>query len=174
MDYNTILNVIRITGRVPVAKVNNLVNRLIVNARKHSLNNDDDDDELISTNHPYIKLYELIVFLLQQEIFVGDKDDFHNISVSLASNDDYDYACEFLERGLAKYPYSIDLLADYLKYCVNVNIQKGREYAERLNSIDKTKWNWRAFRFSCEYLKALSEQSGLTKKEEITNIGLVR
>jgi tetratricopeptide (TPR) repeat protein len=85
--------------------------------------------------------------------YVGTEDDFHNLSVAYARFDMYDCACKILFRGLKDMPYSVDLLADYIKYglyCGEYDLCK--EYFGRLQTIPQSKWNWRAYSFSIDYL----------------------
>lgn len=87
----------------------------------------------------------------------GNADAVHNIAVEYARENYYDIACRLLQKALAikKYAYNIDLLADYLKYstCFSDNDQEQADlYLVRLMSINKKRWNWRAYEFSIDYL----------------------
>lgn len=53
---------------------------------------------------------------------------------------------------MEKYPTSIDLLADYIKYATLCDrTEMCRKKYHVLNGIPKKNWNWRAFRFSIDY-----------------------
>lgn len=66
---------------------------------------------------------------LDMETFIGDIDDFHNVAVTFAKIDLYDMACLYLEKGLELFPYSVDLLADYIIYGLSCgNIEKCSKY----------------------------------------------
>ena len=100
-----------------------------------------EDDSIDS----YYKLYDLFDLVLQQPLLEGTESDFHNLTVTCARQDDYNTACRFLDKGLVQYPYSIDLLSDYLAYgtscdrstqCVTIYSR----LLERRNA-----WNWRAY-----------------------------
>lgn len=97
--------------------------------------------------------YKIANGALQKEEFIGTSTDFHNVSVECARRNAEELACDFLERGLNKYPTSVDLLADYIKYGIVCNrLDKCEEYYNILIGISKKIWNWRAFRFSIDYL----------------------
>jgi hypothetical protein len=123
---------------------------------------DDSDDELdeesnvLSPNNTRINLNKLIADVLKQNDFVGTDDTFHNLAVDLASHEDYRNVCDFIEKGLLMYPYSIDLLGDYIKYCISGGRkEKGKKYFEQLIAIEKNKWHERAFQFSYEFIEGL-------------------
>lgn len=98
-------------------------------------------------------LYTIAERSLKKEEFIGTSTDFHNVSVECARRNAEDLACDYLERGLSRYPKSVDLLADYIKYgTVCDRLEKCREYYNVLVGISKSNWNWRAFRFSIDYL----------------------
>lgn len=102
-------------------------------------------------------LFELAYELLVQETIYGSENDFHNFSLNYSRLDAYDLACEILEKGLLQYPRSVDLLADYLQTGINCNkIEKCKEYYNTLFQIPKTRWTWRGFSFSIDYLMFLS------------------
>jgi hypothetical protein len=158
MDSTTLLFITQKKGGVPVAQAHEVIVKIIetINAKRYAY----DDGELRKDN-PYKKLYDLLESLLREEKFFGDDTDFHNIAVELANNDDEDYACDFLEIGLRKYPASVDLLADYIKYCISCErVEKGKEYFECLQNIDKNQWTWRGFQFSYEFMRRLKYDKG--------------
>ncbi len=97
--------------------------------------------------------YKIVDKSLQKEEFIGTSMDFHNVGVECARRNAEDLACDYLECGLNKYPTSVDLLADYIKYgTVCDRLDKCKEYYGVLVGISKNNWNWRAFRFSIDYL----------------------
>ena len=88
---------------------------------------------------------------------IGSVDTIHNVSVVYARDGYYECACSVLKKGLDinKYAKNKDLLADYLKYSTcsqQADFDLAEEYYKRLLSIDKKRWNWRAFSFSIDYL----------------------
>ena len=98
-------------------------------------------------------LYRIADSSLQKEEFIGTSTDFHNVGVECARRNAEDLACDYLERGLSKYPTSVDLLADYIKYGTACDrSDKCGKYYDVLSGIPKNNWNWRAFRFSIDYL----------------------
>lgn len=83
----------------------------------------------------------------------GTADDYHNVAVNYARQNIYDGACKILQYGLLAIPYSVDILADLVRY----GISSGQywlceEPYNTLSGISKDRWNWRAFSFSIDYL----------------------
>ena len=110
---------------------------------------------------------ELIALACSQELFEGNMEDFHNLSVELAREDDFFNACQVLEKGLERYAFSVDLLADYLSY----GMKCGRESycSELYNRLSNIKhlWNWRAYQFSIDYLKECQKNNPHPESNEI-------
>ncbi len=118
-----------------------------------------DEDGNIEEDNQIVQLYEVVNSALKKNKFIGTSADFHNLSVECARRNAEEVACDFLERGLDKYPISVDLLADYIKYGVVCNrIENCRRYYSTLDRIPKSNWNWRAFRFSIDYLMVEMER----------------
>lgn len=107
-----------------------------------------DEDSIDS----YIKLYDLFELVLQQPLWEGTESDFHNLTVTCARQDDYDAACRFLDKGLIYYPYSIDLLSDYLNYGMNCGRREQCKTIFSRLQERRSAWNWRAYHFSISYL----------------------
>lgn len=83
----------------------------------------------------------------------GNVDEMHNMAVSYARNNMYQAACQILKRGLQEAEYSVDLIADYIKYGMYCwDKENCLKYYERIKYIDKSQWNWRAYSFSIDYL----------------------
>lgn len=88
----------------------------------------------------------------------GSKDDYHNLSVTLARKELYLLSCYVLEKGLDKFPNSVDLLADYIEYGIRCEkIKECKKYYKHLKHISKNLWTWRAFDFSIDYLLFILE-----------------
>lgn len=110
-------------------------------------------DKEIDKGKQIEEFYEIVNASLQKSELIGTSADFHNVGVECARNNAEDIACDYIERGLVKYPASVDLLADYIKYGAACDrIEECEKYYCILNEIPKTNWNWRAFRFSIDYL----------------------
>lgn len=115
--------------------------------------------------------YRIADSSLQKEEFIGTSMDFHNVGVECARRNAEDLACDYLERGLNKYPTSVDLLADYIKYgMVCDRLDRCKEYYNVLAEIPKNNWNWRAFRFSIDYL--MTELDRANRGNEIKQAAL--
>lgn len=94
--------------------------------------------------------------------YIGDTNDFHNISVAYAHLNMYVEACVVLERGLSEAPMNIDLIADIIQYsikCGSDGMKRSQKYYKRLKTISDNEWNWRAFSFSLNYLTAEFEST---------------
>lgn len=103
-------------------------------------------------------LYELVKETLSQEKIVGSVDDFHNLAVNFSKRDDYETACNILDKGLQQFPRAVDLLADYLQNGINCNrVKLCEEYFERLMKIPMMRWTWRGFSFGIDYMKSLAD-----------------
>lgn len=108
-----------------------------------------------STNQ---KMREVVNMILTDDIRLsGDVNAVHNVAVVYARKNYYDIACRILQKALRikKYAFNVDLLADYLKYstCFSADDQEqANEYYIRLTSINRKKWNWRAYEFFIDYL----------------------
>lgn len=159
MTYETFLAIMERTKKVKLSEAEQVIEELY---RQTSFADDTIDE--------YCKLYDLFDLILQQPMLIGDSDDYHNLAVSCARKNDYDAACRFLDEGLKEYPYCIDLLADYLNY----GMQCGKkeiccEIYDRLKS-KKFDWNWRAYKFSIDYLMELSDIDCINRDDEIYSL----
>lgn len=115
-----------------------------------------------------LKLEELMEVALANEKWIGNFDGFHNYAVTYAKLGQEDLACQVLEKGLQLYPYNVDLLSDYIKYSVDCGeIDKSINYYQRLKTIPKERWNWRAFTFSIDYLLAITGIKAVTDLENL-------
>lgn len=87
------------------------------------------------------------------ELF-GDADDFHNFAVSVSRLfQDNQKAVTIVKIGLNVHPMNTDLLADAIKYGYNCGEREScKQWYQTLQSIDKSRWSWRAFSFSKDYL----------------------
>lgn len=127
-------------------------------------NEDEEDYESHFTYEQQMK--ELIECCCQKDVvYFGNVAVLHNVSIELAKNNYYQFACMLLEKALKseKCFANMELLADYLKYSIysgESEIKTSEKYYERLQSIDKKLWNWRAFDFSIDYLLACSDTTG--------------
>ena len=82
-----------------------------------------------------------------------DADDFHNKAVELARFEKHKRALAICEIGMKRFPASVDLLADAIKYSsVTGDMSTASKYYEKLRNIPFQRWNWRAFTFSFDYL----------------------
>jgi len=159
MTCETFLSIVEKTKRVKIRDAMQVIEELYRQALA--------EEEAIEE---YCKIYDLFDLLIQQSMFIGDSDDYHNLAVVCAKQDDFDAACRFLEVGLKKYPYCIDLLADYLNYGMQCDKEEiCNEMYEKLISR-KADWNWRAYRFAIDYLINLSDMDRVNRDEEIYSL----
>lgn len=126
---------------------------------------DEDEDEIFSESRQ--ALYDLIAQFVRQPYHNGSDDQFHNLSVTLAKNEEYGLAIDVLECGLNIFPNNVDMLSDYLQYGTKgSSAQKLQEYADRLKAIPRRRWTWRGFSFLVDYLIYLHGKSN--SDEEMT------
>ena len=114
-------------------------------------------------------LDKLLEALYEAEQLVGDANDFHNFSVSISKvTSDNQKTLKIVEAGLKIYPQNTDLLADAIKYGYSCGErEKCKQWYQTLKNIDKSRWTWRAFSFSIDYLLAewtSSEKEDYTKE----------
>lgn len=83
-----------------------------------------------------------------------DADDFHNEAVDYARRGRYRQAAAICMRGLKFFPKNVDLLADTVKYSASAGDQAtaDRYFQILRNSIPFSRWNWRAYNFTLDYL----------------------
>ena len=102
------------------------------------------------------RLTDLIVESLAIQVWAGSIDDYHNFSVWFATQSapNYVLASMIVKKGLEQYPKSVDLLADFLQYGSKCSGQQQtcEECYNTLQSINRDRWNWRAYAFSIDYL----------------------
>ncbi len=159
MTYDTFLSIIQKTNRVKIGDAISVLELLYQQA--------EDSDDAIDE---YYKIYDLIDLIFQSNNFIGDNDDYHNIAVVCARHDDYDVACRFLEKGLEKYPYNVDLLADNLKYGMKCGHNQRCKEIYNILVSKKENWNWRAYRFIIDYLVDLTSIESFTQESDIISL----
>ena len=103
------------------------------------------------------RIEELSSLLQNPEIsFEGNSNDYHNLAVDCAKKEHYGFACIIIERGLQNTPYSVDLLADMIRYQLDKGSEDRMKKCEvpyqKLKELNPNLWNWRAFSFSLDYL----------------------
>lgn len=90
----------------------------------------------------------------------GTSAEYHNLVSEYARKGSYRYATEVAKAGAKKYGKNVDLLADIVKFGSQCQDKDACERAhDRLNSIDKKMWTWRAFTFVIDYLENVMEMS---------------
>lgn len=159
MTLDTFLAVTNKTARVKITDARFVLEALYQQA--------DGADDAIDE---YCKIYDLIDFIFLQQTFIGDGDDYHNIAVTCAKQEDFDTACRFLDHGLKYYPFNVDLLADYLKYGMKCNRKEECQRAYQNFSTRKTSWNWRAYKFAIDYLLELSNIDSTDRSEIVVSL----
>jgi tetratricopeptide (TPR) repeat protein len=163
MNYETISSLIKSTGTVHVLNATEVIEKLLSSY---------EEEQLESWNH----LYGLLDLIQNAKKFNGGADAFHNLAVSLARNGLYDKACDLIEIGLRYTSESVDLLADYLVYGIKCDkLENAKMHFDKLGTIPKSKWNWRAFDFSIDYLLAISmnEENAEQKAQIEKNLDLL-
>lgn len=155
MTFETLTAIIKKTNKAKLRDVNSVIGDLY---RQTETEGDSIDS--------YFKLYDLFDLVLQQPLLEGTESDFHNLTVTCARQDDYNTACRILDKGLVQYPYSVDLLSDYLAYGMSCgrNEQCVTIYSRLLER--RSAWNWRAYHFAISYLtESASVDSSICPKD---------
>lgn len=156
MTYHTFMAKIDRTSRVKISEAIDLLEKMLLDANQQETDAIDD----------YCKIYDIVDILFEKDIFEGNASDFHNIAVVFARNDEYEIACNFLDRGLREFPHDMDLLADYLNY--GMECSRKEECSNAYSKlITLPNWNWRAYQFAIEYLISLSSIDGKERDREI-------
>lgn len=159
MTYETFLSIIERTKRVKISDAMSIIEELY----RQAISSEDAIEE-------YSKIYNLFDLLLQQPMFIGDADDYHNLAVVCAKQGDFDVACCFLDIGLNRYPYCIDLLADYLNYGMQCDRKESCNEAYEKLILKKDDWNWRAYRFAIDYLINLTSIDCDSRDDKILSL----
>ena len=175
MNYSNLMLIINNTGRVQVSDVHEVAAFLRLEAKNTEINDDDFDEplenddtaQLSESAQYYQKVYYLAKKFLEQNIFIGEVSDFHNLAVEYSRQNAEDFACDIIEKGLEIYKDSINLLADYLEYGSKCNrFDRCEQIYKQLDSIPKERWNWRAFQFSINYLQVKMEYNQSENQHE--------
>lgn len=96
---------------------------------------------------------------------VMDADDYHNKACDMARRGNYKRASNFCMEGLKRYPMNVNLLADTINYsskCGDMRVADTHYFM--LRKLPFSRWSWRAFTFSCDYLLA---SNPIENEEEI-------
>jgi len=159
MTYDILCEIIKRSEKVKIRDLSEAVEDLFTQAAYDK-----------STSEYYLNLVDLFDVAIAQSRFEGSADDFHNLSVQLAREEEYEYACQVLEKGLQRFPYSVDLLADYLNYGMQCGrAEQCEKYYETLSTL-RNRWNWRAYQFSIDYLRERLELDPTAKIEPLREL----
>ena len=86
----------------------------------------------------------------------GTSEEYHNLASEFARHDLYKNARIIAVAGAEKFKNDVDLLADIIRFgSKSDGLEESKNAYERLKEIDKSRWSWRAFTFSIDYLKDL-------------------
>lgn len=144
MNYETAMNNMKTSHTATIAHVNEAVDQL--------LDAYEEDEE-----QNWERINELMTVLtgMDIQIYNGSSDQYHNLAVTFARANQYGFACDVLKIGLQFYGESQDLLADFLAYASQCNrLDEAKDYYDKLMTMDRESWNWRAYDFSIDYLSA--------------------
>ena len=93
---------------------------------------------------------------IKENNLLGDVDDFFNLGSILAKNNYTKEAVGICKLGLTYYQNNIDIMSSLTLYSAEIGDFEGAElYSKRLNDVDRSKWNWRAYTFYIDYLNQL-------------------
>ena len=161
MDYQALLSTIQESHRCQLDQIEQVLTDLV---------NDDNEDSIEKSS----ALHAISNAIMSCDNCIGTADSYHNVAVAYAREDAEDIACRILEKGLESFPQSVDLLADYIKYMISCSdFSKALTRYEKLISIPKSRWNWRAFTFSIDFLFARLERENTSKECSETIISAI-
>lgn len=151
MNYETVMNNIELNKTITISHIIDVIEQL--------LKSYEDEQE-----QSWEQIYQLIRAMKAVDIYNGNSDHYHNLAVTLAREDQYGLACDVLEIGLRFFGESMDLLADFIAYATQCNrMTEGQMYLDKLMTIERALWNWRAFDFSIDFL---SERAKIQDEEQ--------
>lgn len=96
----------------------------------------------------------LAALFMEGKVLTGDANDFHNFAVTLSKyKNDNKNAYLIVHEGLKIHSADTDLLADAIMYGYNAGFTaECKEWYNKLLTVDKKRWTWRAFSFTLTYL----------------------
>lgn len=112
----------------------------------------------------------LEVLLSCQDPLTGSADEFHNFTVSISKIcGDNRSALQIAEEGLRAHSNNTDLLGDAILYGRNCGEREEcTNWFDKLLTIDKSAWTWRAFSFSIDFLLDEYASKNATAEEILT------
>jgi len=85
----------------------------------------------------------------------GTADGFFNLATVLSKKGQQPLALQVAKNGLERYPKDVDLLACAINCSQGMGLMDDtRNFCKHLKGIPYSRWNWRAFVFSGDYLEA--------------------
>lgn len=97
----------------------------------------------------------------------GDANTYFNLTVLYLNMGDHYHALRICDYALGRYPYSVDLLANAIQSAGNIGeFERGHQYIESAEQIDKKYWNWRLFLFTTRFYMGELTQCGPEKINE--------
>lgn len=122
------------------------------------------------------RVVELGEIVENAKVIYGNAEDFHNFAVNYSRIGQSEMACMIIELGLRQYPYSVDLLADFLKYgSITGKSDECEKCYKRLLELPDIKMTWRGYDFAVDYLldkmkNAMTQDEADGDKREIEDI----
>lgn len=166
MNYELFMKRCELFGEIPLKQAHEILEELFDKAVQFDSESRQYGDEIIQekaalAEETLRKASDLVNSVLKEDVAVGDADDYHNFAMTLSRNDLLKQVVALLEMGLQHCSHSVDLLADYLQAVTNgatVKNDRAVEVFEELKKIPHDDWNWRAFKFSVDYLRLMKSQ----------------
>lgn len=149
------------SGRVTDEEFENMIATLLSESRKQDSTKQEASEivslirasQIVETTSDEEILSEIYARIQKGEI-TGDADDYHNTAVAYSRSQQPERASRICQTGLKKWPESIDLNADALTYALDAGMtdKLGALAADlEKNCPDRSRWNWRGFRFLLQY-----------------------
>ena len=98
----------------------------------------------------------------------GDAADYYCLVSAAFKSSDYLSAVRIAELGLAKYPYDLNLLALAVRVSGRAgDFGKGEAFLAQMERIDRKYWDWNAYRYAIEMLRAEIGQTVGPEREQL-------
>lgn len=98
----------------------------------------------------------------------GEADDYYRLVSAAHESRDYLSAVRIAEIGLEKYPYNVDLLAFAVRVSGRAgDFEKGEAFLAQMERINRKYWDWNAYRYAIEMLRAEIGQTIGSERDQL-------
>ena len=98
----------------------------------------------------------------------GDAADYYCLVSAAFESGDYLSGVRIAEIGLVKYPYNVDLLAFAVRVSGRAgDFEKGEAFLAQMERINRKYWDWNAYRYAIEMLRAEIGQTIGSERDQL-------